>query len=93
VIWTDAPPIAMQGREPIENSPRANTAATINGTAEAKILKRNMIRPLADKPEKTPGLWLAECKQNSLPARSRANATTRLPMLHAALLKSSASAR
>jgi len=52
VIWTDAPPIAMQGRELVENSPRANTAATINGSAEARILKRNMIRPPNDKPAK-----------------------------------------
>jgi hypothetical protein len=48
----------MQGRELIENSPPANTAATINGTAEARILKRNMIRPPADKPGKTPGLMV-----------------------------------
>src|SRR5580692_3573272 len=40
VIWTDASPAAMQGCGPGTNSPRANTAATINGTAEARILKR-----------------------------------------------------
>jgi hypothetical protein len=43
-ICSDASPIAMQGRWPGNNSPRANTAATINGTAETRILKRNMIR-------------------------------------------------
>src|SRR4051812_23921278 len=41
-IWTEAPAISMQGRGPVENSPRANTAATANGTTEARRLKRNM---------------------------------------------------
>src|SRR6478736_2628804 len=40
-IWSEAPPTSMQGRGP-KNSPRANTAATANGTTEARILKRNM---------------------------------------------------
>jgi hypothetical protein len=34
----------MQGRGPGNNPPRANTATIINGTAEARILKRNMTR-------------------------------------------------
>ena len=42
--WTEPSPIAMQGRAPGRKSPRANTAATSNGTAEARIFKRNMIR-------------------------------------------------
>jgi hypothetical protein len=39
----------MQGRGPGNSSPRANAAATINGSADAKILKRNMTHSLADK--------------------------------------------
>src|ERR1700686_5725186 len=68
VIWTDASPIATQGCGPGNNSPRANIAATINGTAEARILKRSMMLSLADKPRERRGLWLGKCKQNSLPA-------------------------
>ena len=67
VICTDASPIATQGCGPGNNPPRANTAATINGTAEARILKRNMIRYSLDPSPIRRGLWLAECKQNSLP--------------------------
>jgi hypothetical protein len=40
----------MQGCGPGNSPPRAKTAAIINGTAEANILKRNMTRSLADKP-------------------------------------------
>src|SRR5438045_2118640 len=64
-ICSEAPPTSMQGRGPVENSPRANTAATANGTTEPRILKRNMTLP-AHKPAKA-GLWLVECKENSLP--------------------------
>src|SRR5882762_3415235 len=64
-IWTEAPAISMQGRGPVENSPRANTAATANGTTEARRLKRNMTLPTQHKPA-TGGLWLVECKENSL---------------------------
>src|SRR3981189_310953 len=42
----------MQGRGPGNSPPRAKTATTINGTAEARILKRNMTRSLDDKPSK-----------------------------------------
>src|SRR4051812_44003082 len=35
-IWPDVPDTSMQGRGP-PNSPRANTAATANGTTEARI--------------------------------------------------------
>ena len=52
----------MQGRGPGTNSPRANTATTINGTAEARILKRNMMRHSLDQARNTQGLWFAECK-------------------------------
>src|SRR5487761_1905915 len=43
-IWTEVSDIAMQGCGPGNSPPRANTAATISGTAEARILKRNMTR-------------------------------------------------
>src|SRR5580704_10174051 len=49
VIWTEASPIATQGCGPGNNPPRANTAATIKGTAEARILKRSMLLSLADR--------------------------------------------
>src|SRR5436190_4231856 len=65
-ICSDAPDISMQGRGLPANSPRANRAATASGTTDARRLKRNMALP-AHKPAKA-GLWLAECKENSLPA-------------------------
>src|SRR6266545_575847 len=66
-IWTEAPATSMQGRGPVENSPRANRATTASGTTEARILKRNMT-PLASRNRPaTGGLWLAEGKENSLP--------------------------
>src|SRR4051812_2532258 len=48
--WTEAPAISMQGRGPVENSPRAKTAATANGTTEARRLKRNMTLPTRHRP-------------------------------------------
>jgi hypothetical protein len=52
-----------------KSPPRARAAVRINGMAEARILKRNMIRrSLIPGPLMAKGLWLAECKQNSLPA-------------------------
>src|SRR5580692_41663 len=51
-------PTAMQGRGRADNPPRANTAITRNGTTEARILKRNMIRhSLNDQPATREGLW------------------------------------
>src|SRR3954453_1938061 len=44
-ICTDMPATSMQGRGPVENSPRANRAATASGTTEASKLKRNMTLP------------------------------------------------
>ncbi len=42
----------MQGCGPGDHPPRANTAAIANGTTEAKIFKRNMIRhPLDPGPQ------------------------------------------
>src|SRR6202035_2788723 len=67
-ICTEVSAIAMQGRGPGINPPRANTATINNGTAKARILKRNMATLARRQPRKTPGLWLAKCKQNSLPA-------------------------
>src|SRR5258707_7260964 len=68
-IWTEAPAISMQGRGPVENSPRANMAATASGTTEASRLKRkNMTLPTQHKPA-TGGLWLAEGKRNWLLSR------------------------
>src|SRR5688572_3234917 len=61
-IWTEAPATSMQGRGPVENSPRANTATKANGTTEARTLKRNMTLPTERKPA-TAGLWLAEGKE------------------------------
>src|ERR1700722_20264436 len=60
VIWTAESPTEMQGRGPGRNSPRANAATIINGTAEAKILKRNMTRYSLNQAHNTPDLWLAE---------------------------------
>ena len=52
-IWTDVPDISMQGRGPAHNSPRANSAATANEIAEAKIFKRNMtLNPLDTSPRR-----------------------------------------
>src|SRR5271170_5043641 len=42
VICTEVSPIAMQGRVLGNISPRANIAATINGTAETRIFKRTI---------------------------------------------------
>src|ERR1700693_4137374 len=43
-IWTEMFDIAIQGCGPGNSPPRANTAATISGTDEARILKRNITR-------------------------------------------------
>jgi hypothetical protein len=40
----------MQGCELGNNPPRIKAAATNNGTTEARILKRNMIRRSLDRP-------------------------------------------
>jgi len=49
-ISTDVLAIAMQGCGPGKSPPRAKNAATRRGTAEARILKRNMEHSLADRP-------------------------------------------
>src|SRR6267142_1852958 len=57
-IWTEAPDISMQGREPADNSPRANRATTASGMTEARIFKRNMTRyPLNTGPRQRPYGW------------------------------------
>src|ERR1700733_3726892 len=55
---------AMQGCEPGNSPSRAKNAAAMRGTAEARILKRNMETPAQYPSPDGGGLWLANRKQN-----------------------------
>src|ERR1700691_967577 len=57
-ISTDASPMAMQGCGAGNHPPRANTATKTNGTTEARILKRNMIRHPLDRGPQHAGLMV-----------------------------------
>src|SRR5271156_152649 len=52
-ISTEALAMAMQGCGPGRSRPRANNAAATRGTAEARILKRNMEPPAHSSPDTT----------------------------------------
>src|SRR5664279_4925345 len=57
-ISTEASPMATQGCGPDDHPPRANTATMTNGTTEARIFKRNMIRHPLDRGPQNAGLMV-----------------------------------
>src|SRR5712691_10657927 len=58
-IWSEVAPIARQGRTPWTNSTRARIAAAIRGTAETRIVRRDMHTLAQARPARRVGLWLA----------------------------------